>query len=204
MHYDFLALGDSYTIGEGVDLAEGWPAQLVELLAEDALHFNPPNIIAQTGWTTDDLLTALDTQKPSSRYHLVSLLIGVNNQYQSLDIAAYQQGFEQLLERAIAYADGVAGRVLVLSIPDWGVTPFAQKDESRSPAQIAEEIDAFNKINCSVAYRAGCMYADVTVLTREHKMDTHAWAADGLHPGPLLYTHWARKLQPQLRLRLTA
>lgn len=202
MAYNFLALGDSYTIGEGVDATEGWPAQLVALLAADGLPFNPPDIIAQTGWTTHDLLATITSQPPATSYNLVSLLIGVNNQYQGLDQDDYRASFETLLKHAIACAGDAPERVLVLSIPDWGVTPFAREDENRSPVQIADEIDAFNRINCSAAYRAGCMYCDVTVLTREHKQDPHAWAEDGLHPAPLLYTHWARKLQPQLHLHL--
>ncbi len=204
MHNNFLALGDSYTIGEGVTREEGWPAQLVDLLASDGIPFNPPEIIAETGWTTRDLLHALDKDAARPTYDLVSLLIGVNNQYQGLAIEQYQEEFDVLLTRAIACAGDQPERVLVLSIPDWGVTPFAQQDATRSSKDIADEIDAYNKINCSIAYRRGCMYADVTVLTRENKADPHAWAADGLHPAPLMYTHWARKLQPQLRLHLGA
>ncbi|MFK7847845.1 MAG: SGNH/GDSL hydrolase family protein [Rhodothermales bacterium] len=197
MPQQFLALGDSYTVGEGVLLEEGWPAQLVQLLAEADIEAAPFKIIAKTGWTSDELLDALDTEQLKPPYDLVTLLVGVNNQYRQLSIDDYQRSIDALLRSAIDFAGGHRKRVVVLSIPDWGVTPFAGSSENtRSVSEIADDIDAFNRTKCRLTYQAGCHYVDVTSITREHKNDPHAWAADGLHPATLMYTQWARKLLP--------
>ena len=176
----FLALGDSYTIGEGVAESERWP---VLLAARDG--FAPPEIIAQTGWTTDELSAAIDVAAPRGPYDLVSLLIGVNNQYRGRDAEEYRREFAALLGRAIGFAGGDPSRVLVVSIPDWGVTPFA---EGRDRAQIAEEIDRYNAINREEAARTRARYADITGISRQFANEL---AADGLHPSGAMYRRWA-------------
>jgi hypothetical protein len=140
----FLALGDSYTIGESVDEAERWPVQLAALLRNQGFSVDDPQIIARTGWTTDELSAAIDAADPQGPYDLVSLLIGVNNQYRGRDSEGYRIEFIALLQRAIGFAGGQPSHVIVLSIPDWGVTPFASNSDA---AKIAAEIDTYNAIN---------------------------------------------------------
>jgi lysophospholipase L1-like esterase len=184
----FLALGDSYTIGEGVLVSDRWPVQLVERLRRANRPFDEPQIIAVTGWTTSELLSAIARQRPIGPFDLVSLLIGVNNQYRGRGLGEYGQEFPQLLEESIALAGNRPQNVLVLSIPDWGVTPFAA---GRDRAQIATEIDAFNEINREASSRVGVHYVDVTPSSREAAADRSMWTGDGLHPSAKLYTRWA-------------
>jgi len=183
----FLALGDSYTIGESVTEAERWPNQLAELLKANQLSVGV-TIIAQTGWTTDELDAAIDQANPEGPYDLVSLLIGVNNQYRGREASDYRTEFRQLLERAIAFTGGEPGRVIVLSIPDWGVTPFA---EGRDSEQIAQEIDTFNAINKTETEMVGVHYVDVTPISRQATFDPELIAGDGLHPSGKMYGAWA-------------
>jgi len=189
----FLALGDSYTIGEAVPEAERWPVVLAELLRARGLPVDPPEIIATTGWTTDELAAGIDAAVPRGPYDLVSLLIGVNNQYRGRPLEEYQEEFEALLGRAVGFAGGRPERVLVLSIPDWGVTPFA---EGRDRDAIAREIDAFNAANQEAASRAGVGYVDVTPQTRATGRNPLMLAADGLHPSGLTYAAWAELVLP--------
>ncbi|HZF07827.1 MAG TPA: GDSL-type esterase/lipase family protein [Thermoanaerobaculia bacterium] len=189
----FLALGDSYTIGQGVEPAERWPAQLAALLARHGLPFEPPVLVARTGWTTEDLAAALDREPPRGQFALVSLQIGVNDQYQDAPAdAAYRERFRNLLRRAVGWAGGEPGRVLVLSIPDWGVTPFA---EGRDRAAIAADIDRFNAINREETARAGARWVDVTPESRRSAGDRSAFAGDGLHPSGRQYAAWAHLAQ---------
>ena len=193
----FLALGDSYTIGEGVPLSEGWPAQLSALLNESGLLMDEPVIVAKTGWTTEELLSSMHAADLAPPYDLVTLLVGVNNQYRKQDIQRYEKEFDTLLTNTINLAGGDSQKTIVLSIPDWSVTPYASdQSDHASLIDVARTLDKYNEINCRLAYRRGCTYVDVTGLTREHKNDPHAWAEDGLHPATLMYTQWARKLQP--------
>jgi lysophospholipase L1-like esterase len=193
----FLALGDSYTIGEGVDEAERWPVQLTALLRERGVPVGHPEIIARTGWTTDELAAAIDEADPRGPYALVTLLIGVNNQYRGRGAEEYRAQFTDLLRRAVAFAGGDARRVIVLSIPDWGVTPFAQ---GRDRAQIAGEIDLHNAINREEAARAGARYVDVTAQTRAAPGSV---VSDGLHPSGESYAEWARLALPQAQAALS-
>jgi lysophospholipase L1-like esterase len=190
----FLALGDSYTIGEGVGEHERWPVQLARQLREEGLAIEDPLIIARTGWTTGELLAALQREQPSGSFGLVSLLIGVNNQYRGLDLEAYRQDLIELLHRAIDLAGGDASRVLVLSIPDWGVTPFAA---GRDRARIAEEIDAFNAVNRDETEALGSRYVDVTATSRQAATEPAFLAADGLHPSGEMYSAWVRLVRPE-------
>ncbi len=185
----YLALGDSYTIGESVTEMERWPVQLAALLREQGFDAGPPQIIARTGWTTDELSDAIDLARPQGPYELVSLLIGVNNQYRGRPLAEYREQFAALLQRAIDLASGDARRVLVLSIPDWGATPFA---DGQDRAGIGAEIDEFNRVNTQETARLGAHYVDVTPESRLAPNDPGLIAGDGLHPSGKMYAEWAR------------
>ena len=183
-----LCLGDSYTVGEGVARSDSWPNQLQRLLAARGVAIAPPQIIAQTGWSSEELITALDLAQPAADFAAVSLLIGVNDQYRNYPRARFEQAFTQLLSRAISHARGAPHRVIVLSIPDWGVTPFANADP-RAALAIGAEIDAFNALIQQHAERAGCAFVDVTELSRSDRSD---WlVADQLHPSAAQYLQWA-------------
>jgi lysophospholipase L1-like esterase len=176
----YLALGDSYTIGEGVAPEERWPHRLAARLRAEGVPLRDPIIVAVTGWTTDELAAGIDAAEAEGRvdgrYDLVSLLIGVNNQYRGRDVEEYREEFRALLGRAVAFARGDAARALVLSIPDWGVTPFA---EGRDRTEIAREIDVFNRVGREEAAAAGARYVDVTPLSRRQGAQV---VDDGLHP----------------------
>jgi lysophospholipase L1-like esterase len=192
--YHFLALGDSYTIGESVKEHERWPVQLAVLIREQKFDVGDPVIIAKTGWTTDELDAAIDRENPQGPFDIVSLLIGVNNQYRGRSEQEYRIQFVHLLRRAIAFAGNIASHVFVLSIPDWGVTPFA---EGRDRGEIAREIDLFNAINLEEANRAGAQYVDITPISREVIRDPSLIASDGLHPSGKMYAQWARLALPE-------
>lgn len=194
----FLALGDSYTIGESVASNQRWPVQLVRALRADDVEMAKPRIIARTGWTTDELAGAVEDAGLKGEFDLVSLMVGVNDQYRGRSVANYRNEFEQLLKRAIRLAGGVPGRVVVVSIPDWGVTPFARKDE-RSTAEIGEQIDAFNDANRALAEQYGTRYVDVTDISREVAEDILLVANDGLHPSPQQYHRWTQRILPVAR-----
>lgn len=189
----FLALGDSYTIGEGVAEDQRWPNQWAASLRALGADVDAPRIIAQTGWTTDELSSAMDALEPLGSWDLVSLLVGVNNQYRGLSLDSYRDDFAALLERAIVLAGGDAGRVLVLSIPDWGVTPFA-RDGKRDLRRIADEIDDFNAINRELSEGRGAVWRDITDLTRDFGARRDMLADDGLHPSGAMYALWVERL----------
>lgn len=193
--FRFLALGDSYTIGEGVAETERWPAQLADRLREHGLSLAAPEIIAVTGWTTDELALGIEQVAPRGPYDLVTLLIGVNNQYRGRSREEYGQQFAALLSQAIGFAGDEPARVLVLSIPDWGVTPFAA---GRDAAQIALEIDAFNAFNRAEADKAGVHYVDVTAVSRRAAHDPSLLTGDGLHPSGKMYAAWVELTLPAL------
>jgi lysophospholipase L1-like esterase len=185
----YLALGDSYTIGEAVPESERFPVQLAR-----ELGIAEPAIIAKTGWTTDELGAALDAVRLAGPFDLVTLLIGVNNQYRGRSAEEYRTQFAELLNRAIGFAGGDAEKVIVVSIPDWGVTPFA---EGRDRAKIAREIDQFNAINREEAARAGAKWVDITPVSR--RSDPALVAADGLHPSGKQYTEWVKLIAPRVK-----
>jgi len=195
----FLALGDSYTIGESVAEADRWPNQLVRALRAGKTIVADPEIIAKTGWTTDELWAAIDAAKPHGPYSLVTLFIGVNNQYRGRDAEQYRKEFVALLHRAIGFAGGDAKRVIVVSIPDWGATPFA---EGRDRAKIGAEIDHFNAIAREEAVRTGAHFADVTPVSRHASTDPTLVAPDGLHPSAKMYAQWVAVIEPEARLAL--
>lgn len=184
----YLALGDSYTIGEGVEPAGRWPVRLAAKLRERGRRVAEPEIVARTGWTTDELSAAIDARTLAPRWDLVTLLIGVNNQYRGRPLEEYRGQFRELLARAVRFAGGEPGHVLVVSIPDWGVTRFAA---GRDRAAIAREIDAFNDVARAEARGHGVRWADVTALSRRHGDDPAFLAEDGLHPSAAAYAEWA-------------
>lgn len=195
-----LCLGDSYTIGEGVAPTERWPVQLAARLRESGIEVEP-TIIAQTGWTTGELNGAITREDPRGPFDLVSLLIGVNNQYRGLSQTEYRLEFRALLERAIGFAGGRASRVLVVSIPDWGVTPFAL---GRDRDQVAGEINAFNLINREESERNGAGYVDITPISRRAAREPGLVAGDGLHPSGAMYAEWVDHILPAARQALAS
>lgn len=186
--YTYLALGDSYTIGEKVQTEENFPNQVCSILNTNGITVKSPKIIAKTGWTTGELADAIKKEKVRRSYDLVTLLIGVNNQYRGLQISDYSPEFESLLKQAIKFAGNEPTHVVVLSIPDWGVTPFAT---GRDRVQIAKEIDEFNSENRTIAAKYKVHYIDITPDTRKAELDPSLLAEDGLHPSGKEYTIWA-------------
>ena len=197
----FLALGDSYTIGESVRPDERWPVQLAARLREEGVPVADPVIIARTGWRTDDLSAGIDRTRPDGRFDLVGLLIGVNNQYQGRSADAYRGEFAALLKRAIGFAGGDPSRVIVLSVPDWGATPFAAGQDR---ARIGAEIDRFNAINREETQRAGAKYVDVTPVSRQAPERPELVAGDGLHPSGKMYGEWVRLALREARAAFAA
>jgi len=187
----FLALGDSYTIGEQVQPTQRWPAQLTSLLQEQGFSLTTPKIIAKTGWTTRELLHGIASERPTGLFHLVSLCIGVNNQYRGEELEVYRDDFRSLLELAAEFTGGNTDHVLVLSIPDWGMTPFASQWDQE---KIAQEIDAFNAINFAETNAAGAQYIDITGDTRRLSVKQEMLAPDGLHPSGEMYAVWVQKI----------
>ena len=201
--YSYLALGDSYTIGEMLPTEENFPNQVSALMNNSNADLHLERIIAKTGWTTDELeagIIASNNEKPlASSYDFVSLLIGVNNQYRGRSIDNYRAEFEELLKKAIRFAGNRPERVVVLSIPDWGVTPFAS---GRDREQIAKEIDAYNAVNKEIAERYHVYYINITPWTREAATDPSLLAADGLHPSGKEYKRWAEKIVTWMKSNL--
>jgi lysophospholipase L1-like esterase len=189
-----LALGDSYTIGEAVSPTERWPVLLASSLRAEGLEVEDPRIVATTGWRTDQLKQAVEEARlPMTHFNLVFLLIGVNNQYQGKNAQSYEAEFRELLERAIALASGKA-RVMVLSIPDYGFTPFGEDKRET----ISREIDQYNAVNRRIASDEGVVYLDITGLTRRGLQHPELVAADGLHPSGAMYGEWVALIMSRL------
>lgn len=193
-----LALGDSYTIGEGVEAAATWPLRLAQQLS-----LARPDVVARTGWSADELLAALDGAALSPPYALVTLLVGVNDQYRGHELAEHLPHFNVLLSQAVAFADGDPGRVLVVSIPDWGVTPFAAAD-ARGGAAIAGQIDAYNAAQRELCALRDIAWVDVTAASRTCGADPAMLVGDGLHPSALQYEAWLQVIAPAARRCLAA
>jgi lysophospholipase L1-like esterase len=194
----YLALGDSYTVGEGVPAEGRWTHQLADALRAEGIALAEPRTIAATGWTTDELDAAIDDASPPSDHALVSLLIGVNNQYRGRGVDEYATQFGALLERAIGFAGGRADRVLVLSIPDWGATRFG-RNSGRDLARVSSEIDAFNAAADAICARRGVAFVDITPIGRAREIDAALLADDGLHPSAAMYALWAERALPVAR-----
>ena len=191
-----LALGDSYTIGEGVGRSERWPFQLVAALSSDSLTVVQPTVVAATGWTTSDLLQAIAQAALDPPYDIVTLLIGVNDQFQGYSVEAYTTGFETLLERAISFARSDPTRVIILSIPDYTLTPFGRVN---SPANSAKALSRLNTSNRENATNRGVTYVDITPISRLVSGDPELIALDDLHPSGKMYSLWVRELPPVVR-----
>lgn len=189
----FLALGDSYTIGEGVSDDERWPNRLVALLRERDVHVTDLRLIARTAWTADELADAIDAEKPRGPYDLVTLMVGVNDQYRSRPVEAFAPEYQKLLRRAKAFAGGKGARTIAISIPDWGATPYAA---GRDRDLIAREIALYNERSRELAARARVKWVDVTPSSRAVLDDPTLVIADGLHPGGAMYARWAELILP--------
>ena len=196
-NFTYLALGDSYTIGESVKQAESFPYQLQSLLKAQGNGVANPKIIAVTGWTTDELQAGIKKENLTGTYSFVTLLIGVNNQYRGYPINTYKKEFTELLQTAIAFAGGNKNKVFVVSIPDWGATPFG-KNSGRNPQTIANEIDSFNAANQEITLSAGVNYTNITPSSRNAATDLSLVASDGLHPSAKMYAEWATALLPKV------
>ena len=197
----WLALGDSYTIGEGVEAHGRWPMQLAHALREAGIPIEDPRVIATTGWTTEELAAAMDAEEPLGEWDFVSLLIGVNDQYRGRAVDDYLGAFNHLLQRAIALAGGRADRVLVLSIPDWGVTHFAAAS-GRDLRQIADELDDYNAAARELCAAHGVAFVDITGVSRECGAEADMLADDGLHPSAGMYTAWSQLALPAAKFLL--
>jgi lysophospholipase L1-like esterase len=198
-----LALGDSYTIGEGVAEDSRWPVQLARALRSEGIALDDPDIIATTGWTTDELAAAIDAAQPADDYALVSLLIGVNDQYRGRSVDEYRHEFSALLERAIGFAGGRSDRVLVLGIPDWGVTRFGHAS-GRDLAVIADELDAYNDAARDICALRGVAFVDITPVSRDRGAAPDMLADDGLHPSAAMYARWTQLALPVARRLLAS
>ena len=201
--YHYLALGDSYTCGEAVEPASNFPHQLVERFRDQGIDVADPAIVAVTGWTTAELAAGIEEAALRLSYDLVTLLIGVNNQYRG-EAKGYTRGqyrdeFDHLLQRAIQFGGNNPERVIVLSIPDWGAMPFG---ESADRTAISADIDAYNVINRQVSGAAGVWYLDITPISRRARRDSALVASDGLHPSAAMYAQWVALLQPIARMAL--
>ena len=192
--YTYLALGDSYTIGEMVDEKDRFPVQLVNRLRGDSISINEPVIIATTGWTTDELMAAIKEKNIKDTFNIVTLLIGVNNQYRGRDAENYRTELKQLLDIALNYAGGKKEHVFVLSIPDWGVTPFA---EGKDRGKIAAEIDEYNSVKKEECEKLGVKFYDITEISRTS--DPALTASDGLHPSGKMYSMWVDKIYSDIK-----
>ena len=194
----FLALGDSYTIGEGVEPRQRWPVQLATALRAEGIALDDPRIIATTGWTTDELSAAMDAAEPLGQWDFVSLLIGVNNQYRGRSVEDYRGEFETLLQRAITLANNRADRVVVLAIPDWGVTPFAAA-QGRDAVQTARELDAYNAAAAAICAAHAVAFVDIAPVSRARGAEPAMLGEDGLHPSGAMYAEWTRLALPTVR-----
>lgn len=190
----YLALGDSYTIGEAVGENERFPMLLVEKLKDSGFKMQPPEIVARTGWTTNELANAIKKRDLRKSYNLVTLLIGVNNQYRGGSADEYRTEFRENLYTAIKYADNKSENVIVISIPDYGVTPYGK---IRGMEKTAKEIDEFNAINFEETQLTNARYVEITEISREALNDATLVANDGLHPSAEMYRRWVLKILPK-------
>lgn len=202
--YTLLCLGDSYTIGEAVDESGRFPNQAVTLLNDAGYAFDTPTIIAKTGWTTDELIAAIQTVNLQGSFDFVTLLIGVNNQYRLRSLDNYAVEFTRLLQIAVNYTGGNNERVVVISIPDWGVTNFVAQDaQHRTAQEISAQIDAFNAVNRKVTEEKNVAYIDITPASRDARNDVTLIASDGLHPSEKMYAQWAEAVASFVIKQLT-
>lgn len=191
----YLALGDSYTIGESVPMESNFPSLLAASLKAEGLDVAAPKIIATTGWTTSELQAAIKKEALTQKFGIVTLLIGVNNQYRGESLITYRKEFKELLQTALDFADGNKNHVFVLSIPDWGVTPYGA-GSGRNQQDISDAIDAFNLINKEETLAIGVSYTDITPGSRKAVSDPDLVASDGLHYAAKMHAEWVANLKP--------
>ncbi len=197
----YLALGDSYTIGEAVSVDQRWPVQLTKKLNESGISVNDPLIIAKTGWTTNELQEAIAERNPETDYDLVSLLIGVNNQYRGYPIDQYKKEFKELLLQAVAFADGDTANVFVVSIPNYGVTPFGME---KGEEKIRQELLVYDSIADSISTEIGIPFINITPVSEKAKEDSTYIASDQLHPSGKQYKEWVDLILPEVKLMLNS
>lgn len=195
--FSYLALGDSYTIGESVIQERTFPYQLKTLLADQDLDLADPVVIATTGWTTDELANAIEEAQLKDQYELVTLLIGVNNQYRGYPVENYKAEFSALLDQAISFSSKGKSNVFVISIPDWGVSPYGL-NSGKDLQVVAKEIDLFNRVKKEITIAAGVKYIDITPISRRGLVEPDLVAEDGLHPSGKMYTEWVKLLLPEI------
>ncbi|WP_229209713.1 SGNH/GDSL hydrolase family protein [Dyadobacter koreensis] len=191
----YLALGDSYTIGESVTEAERWPVLFSKTISANGLKIAQPDIIAKTGWTTANLLSNISAVNSEKPYDLVSLLIGVNNQYQNLGLQQYRSEFVKLLQKSISFAGGKNNRVFVLSIPDWGSTPAG----SSGRELIGKEIDQYNEVAKEECAKAKILFIDITPTSKKALTDISLVATDGLHYSGKMHQLWVDEASPEVK-----
>lgn len=196
----YLALGDSYTIGHSVAFQDRFPMQLADSLRANNFRMLTPQIIAVTGWTTTRLLEELAINPPAKDFDLVSLLIGVNNQYRNFDFEVYEEEFPNLLNKAIQYAGGDKNNVFVVSIPDYAFTPFGQS--ANNPQKISEELDAYNAYAKTLCEQEGIPFFNITPISREGLERAELVASDGLHPSGKMYQEWIQLFYQEVELLL--
>lgn len=190
-----LCLGDSYTIGEAVETEKRFCNQAIEILKNYELYFNEPEIIAQTGWTTDELASAIQEKKITKKFDIVTLLIGVNNQYRNRSIENFKEEFSSLLQSAISFSAKGKESVILLSIPDWSVTPFiAQDAQKRTAHEVSTQITQFNQVIKETAKELNVAFVDITPISQRAKAERNLIAQDGLHPSGEMYALWAKDL----------
>jgi len=195
----YLALGDSYTIGESVSEDLRWPVQLTKELNDSGISVNKPEIIAKTGWTTDELQVAIAKQKPKNNFDLVSLLIGVNNQYRGYPIEQYKKEFTELLKQAISFANNDPKNVFVVSIPNYGVTPFGME---KGEDKIRQELLIYDSIADSISSEFDIPFINITPVSEKAKSDASYIASDQLHPSGKQYTEWVEVILPKVKMIL--
>lgn len=188
--YSFLALGDSYTVGEGVSYEESWPSQFVDYAMERGIDFKNPELIAQTGWKTYDLLNAIKSSNLSVKYDFISLLIGVNNQFNSRPLSEFEDDLNEILTE-INYLKKGDSKVIVISIPDWGYSPYGSNYDRE---RISDEIDQFNNILKKISEQNNLNFVDVTQISRLAIKEPNLIAKDNLHPSELMYSEWVKKI----------
>jgi lysophospholipase L1-like esterase len=191
----YLALGDSYTIGTAIDQENSYPNQLADTLISKGIEIETPQIIATNGWTTTDLKEGIQEAQPDSNFDMVSLLIGVNNQYQGKDIGLYRTEFRELLEKAISFAGGNADHVFVISIPNYGVTPFAS---SRNPEKIRTELQNYDRIAKEISSEYDIPFINITPISELAADDLSLLATDELHPSAKMYSMWIGEMLPNV------
>ena len=197
--FSYLALGDSYTIGQSVEETERWPVQLASALNEQGIVVRKPRIIARTGWQVSQLKAGIEASTDLGKYNLVSLLIGVNNQFWGQPVEAFAPEFEEMLQIAIELANGDAQQVFVLSIPDYGKTPFGSSREE----EIEREIDEYNAVCQATSARYGVSYFNITPISREAESNADLIASDNLHPSGLMYKRWVDLIQTDIAAKLS-